>query len=457
MKLLRILSIALILLSFIILPTSADNSNKNSTSKPMLAEQPVDIYKQRRQKLMEKTKNGIVLIFGETEDGTLGVDAKFRQNDNFMYLTGVEVPGSILLLVPFSHQGAKEWLFIPQRNLMNEQWTGPQPAPGAETAEAFGIEKVVGKEEFEKTFALVLEGTEFKKAGGIVYNSTKCLCPNRVGSRERFNELLPKANPPELLPVAPIINELRMVKSESELALLQRSIDITATAHEDMFKNIKPGVMEYELEGIIIGNFFKGGAQRLAFPCIVGSGINSTVLHYEHNRKKVEDGDLIVVDIGAEYFYYAADITRTYPASGKFTPRQKEVYKLVLDAQTAAVNAFKYGVSTMSDLQDAARQAMRSSQLRDSKGKSLDSYFIHGLGHFLGMYVHDVGDYSRPLPAGAVITIEPGIYIPDEKIGVRIEDDYLVTEKGLVKMTKNIPSDPEEVEKLMAKYREVKK
>ncbi len=174
-------------------------------------------------------------------------------------------------------------------------------------------------------------------------------------------------------------------------------------------------------------------------------------MHYEKNRKKIDSGDLIVVDIGAEYNYYAADITRTYPSNGRFSSRQREIYQLVLDAQTTAVKAFKLGQSTMHDLDAVARQTMRQSPLKDLKGNSLEQHFPHGLGHFVGMYVHDVGDYSRPLPVGAIITIEPGIYLPDENIGVRIEDDYLVTKTGLVKLSENIPSNPAEIEKLMAK------
>jgi Xaa-Pro aminopeptidase len=419
---------------------------------PELAEQPVTQYKLRRQKLMEKAHDGIVVLFGEREDEAVGVDAKFRQKDNFMYLTGVDVPGSFLILVPFGYQGAKEWLFIPSRNPSSEQWTGPQPDPGEETARAFGIEKVVSARGFQDAVYDILSSEEFLKAGAALYTINPPPGNTQLARESAFVESIKKTNPKtRVLGVASLISEMRMVKSESEITLLQRAIDITGKAHSSVLNNIKPGAFEYEMEGLILRDFYSSGAQRAAFPCIVGSGIYSTVLHYERNRKKIDDGDLVVVDIGAEYNYYAADVTRTYPANGRYSTRQKEIYKLVLDAQTAAAKVFKPGQSTTYELQEEAKRVMRQSPLRDSKGRTLDNSFIHGLSHFLGMYVHDVGDYSRPLPVGAVITIEPGIYLPDEKLGVRIEDDYLVTESGLVKLSKNIPSDPEEIEKLMAK------
>lgn len=422
----------------------------NTSDKTRLAEQPIDQYKKRRQRLMEKTADGIVVIMGQREDDSLGVDSKFRQNDNFMYLTGVEVPGSILLLIPEGYQGAKEWLFIPSRNLFFEQWTGPQPDPGPETERAFGFEKVVSTREFQKVLGELLATEKYKKT--VLYTILPVSNYTRLLREKEFIDQT-KASFPEvrMQAVASLIADLRMVKSDPEVAMIQSAIDITAAAHADLINSIKPGLFEYELEGIILGNFYRRGAQRAAFPCIVGSGIFSTVLHYERNRKKIDDGDLIVIDIGAEYNYYAADITRTYPANGRFTPRQREIYKLVLEAQTAAANAFKPGVSTVQDLHLVAKEVMRRSPLRDSKGRTLDFSFIHALSHFLGMYVHDVGDYGRPLPPGAVITIEPGIYLPDEKLGVRIEDDYLVTATGLVKLSKHIPSDPDEIEKLMKK------
>jgi len=176
------------------------------------------------------------------------------------------------------------------------------------------------------------------------------------------------------------------------------------------------------------------------------------VLHYNENHKMIDPGDLVVVDVGAEYSYYTADLTRTYPASGKFTDRQREVYQLVLDAQKAAEKAYKPDV-TIADLQRAAVEVMKASPVKDKQGNTLEKYFIHGLGHWLGMDVHDIGDYSKPIPVGAVFTIEPGIYIPEEKLGVRIEDNYMATETGLVKLSAKIPSEASDVERVMREGR----
>jgi Xaa-Pro aminopeptidase len=196
---------------------------------------------------------------------------------------------------------------------------------------------------------------------------------------------------------------------------------------------------------------------RAGFPSIVGSGLNSTVLHYNANRRTMQDGELVVIDIGAEYFYYTADITRTYPVNGKFTPRQRAIYQLVLDAQTAAAHEFKVGVTTLGGQNRIARDVIRKSPLRakDEAGveHTLDHFFVHGLGHYLGMDVHDVGNGGKPMQPGEVFTIEPGIYIPTEGFGVRIEDDYLVTKDGLEKLSKDIPSDPDEIERLIAQSR----
>src|SRR4030095_13405867 len=235
----------------------------------------------------------------------------------------------------------------------------------------------------------------------------------------------------------------------AELELLQKAVDISLAGHRELVNAIKAGAYEYEAQAALEAAWTRLGAERPGYPSIVGSGINGTILHYNENRRRMEAGELVVVDAAAEYSYYTADITRTYPASGKFTPRQREIYQLVLDAQRAAEKAFVPGKSSLSDLQRAAREAMTTSRLRDKDGNTLERYFIHGLGHWIGMDVHDVGTYGV-LPAGSVFTIEPGIYLPDEGFGVRIEDDYLVTDKGLIKMSAKLPSEPGDIERLMS-------
>jgi len=212
-------------------------------------------------------------------------------------------------------------------------------------------------------------------------------------------------------------------------------------------------VYEYEVEAVIQAAFRRNGSERDAFPCIIGSGPNSCILHYNANKRRMQAGELVLVDIGAEYSYYAADITRTYPVSGKFTPRQRALYLAVLEAQKAAERAAKPGI-TLRELDRIARESLRGSPLRakdtDGKEYTLDHFFRHALGHSLGMDVHDP-ETGQPLQPGAVFTIEPGVYIPTENIGIRIEDDYLMTDKGVVKLSASLPSDPDAIEQMMAK------
>jgi Xaa-Pro aminopeptidase len=275
------------------------------------------------------------------------------------------------------------------------------------------------------------------------------------GGDAQFLKFLKEGAPTtEIKDITPLLAELRKAKTTAEIALLQKAIDITGVAQDDVVKSIRPGLFEYELEAKIQAAFIAGGAQRSGFASIVGSGPNSTIPHYFANRRKLEDGDLVVVDIGAEYNYYTADITRTYPANGKFTPRQRAIYQLVLDAQSAAAARVKVGETKLRDMTAWAREFLKQSPLRakdrDGTEHTMEHFFIHGLGHYLGMDVHDVGDGSKPFQPGEVFTIEPGIYIPSEDLGVRIEDDYLTTERGLEKLSKNIPSDPDEIERLIA-------
>lgn len=433
-----------------IAPASAENDK--------LAGQPKSEYRARRQKLMEQVKDGIVVLIGARED-EFGEVGRFRQKNNFMYLTGVQTPSAYAMLIPagiVANKPAQEIVFIPARNRHQERWTGPQIGPGAEAEAAFGMQEVADASKFNERLRDVLNSPAFKSEGQngkpvakiytVIPRGTTAEIERETRFVESIRQLAPNV---PVVDVSPFIAEMRKVKSPAEIEVLQRAIDITGEAQRDVSRTIKPGLYEYEVQATLEAAFTRNGAERPGFPSIVGSGIYSTVLHYNENRKKIEAGDLVVVDIGAEYSYYTADITRTYPASGKFTPRQREIYQLVLDAQRAAEKAFKPGQSTLAQLNRVAIETIKASPLRDKQGNTLERYFIHGLGHWLGMDVHDEGNYSN-LPVGSVFTIEPGIYIPEEQLGVRIEDDYLVTETGLVKMSRKIPSEPDEIERLLS-------
>jgi Xaa-Pro aminopeptidase len=431
---------ALFATAFALRPAIADNDK--------LAGIPQVEYRARRQKLMERIKDGVVVLVGAREE-EFGEAGRFRQKNDFMYLTGVQTPSAFVMLAPAglaAGKPAQETLFIPPRNLFQERWTGAQIGPGPEAEKLFGFQEVASAEKFNDRLRDLLESSPSAK----LYTIVPAGSAGEITRESRFIETLRRARPRlEIVDVSRYLAEMRKIKSPPEIALIQKAIDITGEAQRDAVHAVKPGAFEYEVQAVVEAAFTRNGAERPSFPSIIGSGINSTTLHHMENRGKIESGDLVVVDIGAEYSYYAADITRTYPADGKFAPRQLEVYKLVLEAQRAAEKAFKPGQSTMAQLNRVALDTMKASRLRDKEGRSLEKYFIHGLGHFLGMDVHDVGSLAD-LPVGSVITIEPGIYIPDEKLGVRIEDDYLVTETGLVKLSRKIPSNPDEMERAMS-------
>jgi Xaa-Pro aminopeptidase len=247
------------------------------------------------------------------------------------------------------------------------------------------------------------------------------------------------------------------VKSPTEIALLRQAIALSDDAQLEAMKIMHPGLFEYQVAAKMVYVHASGGSEAEAYAPIVGAGPNSTALHYDKLARKIQDGDIVVLDVGAQYSGYAADITRTLPANGKFTPRQREIYEIVLGAQNAALAAMHPGAvmgcrtpDKKDTLQGIAYNYINSHG-KDQHGKSLGQYFIHGLGHPIGLNVHDPGlDYCKPLAPGMVVTVEPGIYIPEENLGVRIEDDVLITDTGAELLSQKLPRDPDEIERIMA-------
>ena len=247
---------------------------------------------------------------------------------------------------------------------------------------------------------------------------------------------------------------MRTVKSPSEIALIRKGADASVEAHLAAMKAVRPGVWEYQIAALMKYEYERRGCEWPSYPPIVGSGFYSTVLHYDADTQQMQDGDVVVMDVAGSYSGYASDITRTLPASGHFTPRQREIYEIVLGAQNAALAAIKPGVmiggrGKLASLQQIAFEYINTHG-KDLHGKPLGQYFIHGLGHSVGLNVHDPAEYDQPLQAGMVITDEPGIYIPEEKLGVRIEDMVLVTQDGAELLTRRLPRTVEEVEKAMS-------
>lgn len=397
----------------------------------------------RREALLQRLPPGIVIVpAAGPRDLEVDVlqDGDFRQDDDFFYLTELETADAVLVLVRREGAPAQTILFLPPRNPAGERWTGMRLGPGALAEQLSGIPTVLSTEALDSVRAELMG-----RMGGPIYtvarvppgDSTVAVHWARQGRRE-------------LKAINPVLDSLRAVKDPDEIARLRRAILITAEAQKAAMRAMKPGLREYQIEATIEYTFRDLGADRVGFPSIVGSGPNSTTLHYDANRRTVQDGDLVVMDIGAEYGQYTADVTRTVPVNGRFTPRQRAIYDLVLGSQQAALDAVKPGV-TVRDLNAIARGYLRDHSGELCRPQTCDAYFVHGLSHWLGMRVHDVGDYGMPLRPGMVLTIEPGVYLPEENLGVRIEDDVLVTPSGHELLSGSAPRAAAEVETMMWK------
>ncbi len=414
-------------------------------------------YQSRRQRLIQEIREAeggstpfLVVVVGK---GEAGDDAKFHQNNDFHYLTGVDVPFAAAIL---RSELGDEALYLPPGNKLRERYEGPSLAPGPDAAGRTGFARVASSAEFlADLFRAIGDPGTGRRTGSAVYlidpEPTEASAARSAWLTRLIRSGAPNAQVKE---VASHVHELRKTKSAVEVDLLRRAIAATGEAQTAVAGIMAPGRSEAQLEGVILNAYLAHGAHRAGFPSIVGSGLNSTVLHYGQNDRTMTAGDLVVVDIGAEVAGYTADITRTYPVSGKFTPRQREVYQLVLDGQAGAARECQPGKSTIGSLNRWVRNFFRESPLRakDETGteQTMDHFFAHGLGHQLGLDVHDVGDASRPLGPGQVFTIEPGIYIPSEGFGIRIEDDYLVTATGVDKLSGAIPSTVLDVERALA-------
>ena len=419
-----------------------------------LDRQPAADYHARREALAKKT-GGVVLLFAPLE-GRDSVYA-FRQDDNFYYLSGVTVPGAALVIAPAADaQGNSpahtyaEILFLPPRNLRMEKYTGVQlGADNPDAPRITGFDRVADMGKLPDEVSKLL-------ANGRPVVFTDVASQNETPASADPLAFLKRTNAFVFFQdVKPMLASLRTVKDAGEIALLRKAVDASVAAHLAAMKAVKPNVTEYEISALMQYEWGRRGCERPAYAPIVGSGHNSTVLHYSENTSTMQAGDVVVIDAAGEYSMYAADITRTLPINGHFTARQKEIYDIVLGAQEAAMAAFQSGKSML--LGDSGvslnRVAMDyiKSHGKDLHGQPLDQYFIHGLGHYIGLNVHDAGDYKVPLAPGMAFTIEPGIYIPEENIGVRIEDDFLVGQDGkLIKLSGALPSKAEDVEKAMA-------
>ncbi len=396
----------------------------------------------RREALVRRVGAGVIAVPAaaarDLERDVLQ-DNDFRQNDYFFYLTGLESPDAWLVITVATSGSAQPHLFLPTRNLARETWTGLRIGPGPDAVRLTGIPNVHPLDSLDRMLARLRRANP-----GPLFT----LLYAETADNDRIRGWIGAGGGLDVRNVVPVLDSARLVKDDAELVRLRRAIDITAEGHRAAMRAIRPGMHEYEIEAIVEFTFRSLGADRVGFPSIIGSGPNTTTLHYDTNRRRTEPGDLVVMDIGAEYGQYSADVTRTVPVDGRYTARQRAVYELVLGAQQAAIDAARPGV-TIGDLNQIARRYIDDNSGDVCGLESCNRYFIHGLSHWLGMRVHDVGDYSTPLAPGMVITIEPGIYIPGEQLGVRIEDDVLITETGSTVLSAGAPRTIEDIETLM--------
>ena len=415
--------------------------------------EPLSVFAERRAKLVAAV-NAPIVLFGYTGHEEANPSYVFIQEENFYYLTGHNEEGAALLLVPVSTEqkgwsGPREILYLPPRDLAEERWNGPRMGPDDP-----GIQERTGFARVE-TFAKLRDAlAALAKNYPEIY--TELPGPHDEGYPHAANwsqwvkDAVPQAS---LKDISSAEGTLRAIKSPGELALIQKAIDPSVDAHLAAMKMMRRGLYEFQVAAKMVEVHAYAGCETEAYAPIVGTNIDSTVLHYNKLDRRIEDGDIVLIDVGGQYSGYASDITRTIPANGKFTPRQREIYEIVLGAQNAALEALKPGMTlygpAATSLQKIAMDYI-DSHGKDMEGRSLGRYYIHGLSHHVGLDVHDSSGLPRPLEPGMVITIEPGIYIPEENLGVRIEDDVLITPTGYKQLTARLPRSVEEIEKIMA-------
>ena len=391
---------------------------------------PAKEYQERRQKL-QKSLDGALILFGANESDDIHL--AFFQDSNFLYLTGWREPGAAMMITP-----TEEILFLPPRNERAEIFTGKKlVAEDANAKEKTGFAKVLPRSAIESNFQRIAESNEKLY---VISNDPQV---QKLRSLAVLHDYANAATP---------IGRLRVVKSTAEVELITKATDASVLAHKAAWKAIKPGQFEYQVATEMTNVYFEQGCERHAYPPIVGSGPNSVILHYMSNKRRMDSGEVVVMDVGAECSDYATDITRTIPTNGKFTPRQREIYEIVLGAQKAAIAAMKPGVRMSGDA-TSLTQIVRdyfNSHGKDLHGAPLGKYFTHGLGHQVGLDVHDP-EAAQTIQAGMVVTIEPGLYIPEENIGVRIEDTVLMTENGPKVLSAGLPKEVDEIEKLVGK------
>ncbi|HEX2794411.1 MAG TPA: Xaa-Pro aminopeptidase [Croceicoccus sp.] len=397
-----------------------------------------DVYRERRAKLMAKMGGGVGVVYSATSQPEGVLDPLSSQDDDFEYLTGIQDEvGAALLLAP-SESGVREYLFLRPRDDESERWEGVRLSTGAELERRTGFDKVYRSGSLAgMTSALAGRSGKMHFLGPVV--SPNAPVPAAL---ELYGKIAQRNPGVVTVNSATMIRDMRVQKEPREIALIRKAITATEAGLRAAMRQVRVGMSERELKAVIENAFRANGGDGLGFQSITATGRASAVLHYDGNDGVIRDGDMVLCDVGAHVGGYSADITRSFPANGRFTDEQRRIYDTVLAAQNAGHRALKAGVPYTA-AQDAAEMVIDASGNGDA--------FWHSLGHFVGLDVHDVGDIRAPLPENAVVTIEPGIYLPERGFGVRIEDDYLITRNGAEHMSTGVPREVAAIEALMAR------
>ncbi len=421
-----------------------------------------ELYIKNRKRLVKELPEGAMAIFNSNDIMPTNADGHmpFRQNNDLLHLSGIDQEESVLVIFPNAAKPAhREILFLKKTSPLIEIWEGHKYTK-EEAFDQSGIKTVYWLDEFHTILKALMAECE-----SVFLNTNEHLRAHvEVETRDaRFIKWIKSEYPAHTYKrVAPAMHKIRAIKEPEEIEAMQTACDITEKAFRKILEFTKPGVMEYEVEALLYHEFLRNRSRGPAYTPIIASGYSACVLHYIDNSKECKNGDLLLLDIGAEYANYAADLSRTIPVSGKYTDRQKAVYEAVLRVQKASINMLTIGANIHEyhkevgllmekELVDLNLITLEDIKNQDPNRPAYKKYFMHGTSHYIGLDVHDVGTwgYDMKLEEGMVFTCEPGIYIPEESIGVRIEDDVVITKGAPSNLMKNIPKEVEEIEALM--------
>ncbi len=418
------------------------------------------LYIKNRAGLAEKLAPKSVAVFNSNDIMPTNADGvmPFRQNNDLLYFTGIDQEDTILLVMPdYPVKGQREILFLKETSPLIAVWEGHKFTK-EEARELSGIETIYWVSEFEQVLNALMVEAEYMYLNSNEHTRATLDVETKD---DRFSKWCHQKYPNHSYKrSAPLMHQLRSVKSQEEIDMLQKACDITEAGFRRILKFVKPGVNEFEIEAEYLHEFVRNKSMGFAYQPIIASGLDSCVLHYVDNKKNCKNGDILLMDVAAEYGNYNADMTRTIPVNGRFTTRQRAVYNAVLRVKNEATSMLKPG-TIINDYNKEVGLVMEKELLglglidqtdiknQDPKNPAFRKYFMHGTSHFLGLDVHDVGNFYTPITEGMVFTVEPGIYIYEENFGVRLEDNIVIQKNGVLNLMKNIPLEADEIETLM--------